>query len=152
MMNISTLFFGELEVEEKDTITFIQGVPGFEDLTRYTRIQPERNIPFLYLQSLEKGELSFLVTNPFLFFKEYDFQLPELAQDELQIKQPEDVEVWSIVTVNEDYTKATVNLLAPIIVNSKNQTAKQVILNDTEYKVKHELVLIDANETNQTEG
>jgi flagellar assembly factor FliW len=151
-MNISTLFFGELEVEEKDIITFIQGVPGFEDLTRYMWIQAEENIPFLYLQSLEKGELSFLVTNPFLFFKEYDFQLPEFAQDELLIEQPEDVEVWSIVTVNEDYTKATVNLLAPIIVNTKNQTAKQVILNDTEYKVKHELVLIDANETNQTEG
>jgi hypothetical protein len=54
MMNISTLFFGELEVEEKDTITFIQGVPGFEDLTRYTRIQPEGNIPFLYYNHWKK--------------------------------------------------------------------------------------------------
>jgi flagellar assembly factor FliW len=151
-MNISTVFFGDLQVEEKDTITFKQGIPGFEGLTQYTIIQPDEGIPFLYLQSLDLGELSFLVTNPFLSFKNYDFELPEFVQEELQIEQPEDVQVWSIVTVNEDFSNVTVNLLAPIIVNYKSRLAKQIILHDTEYKVKHELVLIDPDETNDAEG
>jgi flagellar assembly factor FliW len=104
------------------------------------------------LQSLDLGELSFLIMDPFLFFREYDFELPEFVQQQLQIEQPEDVQVWSIVSVKEDFSKATINLLAPIIVNYKSRLAKQIILHDTEYKVKHELVLIDPDETNDTEG
>jgi flagellar assembly factor FliW len=151
-MNVQTLFFGELEVEDKDIVTFSQGIPGLEDLTQYTIIQPDPSIPFQYFQSLEHEQITFLVTNPFLFFEDYDIELPEFVQEELHIEHPEDVAVWTIVTVNADYTRASVNLLAPIIINNSNRTAKQIILHDSEYKVKHDLALGDFTETDHAEG
>ncbi|MDD9271801.1 flagellar assembly protein FliW [Paenibacillus sp. GCM10023248] len=148
-MQISTLFFGELEVHESEIFTFPQGVPGFEGLTKFTLVQPEDSAPFSYIQSIEESGLSFLVTDPFLFFKEYDIHLPESLQEELKIENPGDVLVWSVVTVNKDFTKITLNLLAPIIWNVKEKLAKQIILHDSEYGIKHEIVL---HEVTQVEG
>ncbi|NOU70001.1 flagellar assembly protein FliW [Paenibacillus sp. LMG 31458] len=155
-MNISTLFFGELEVQETEVFTFAQGVPGFEELTQFTLVQPADSAPFSYIQSVQEGGLSFLVTDPFLFFKDYDISLPETVQEELKIEQPGDVLVWSVVTMNDDFTKITLNLLAPIIWNVKTKLAKQIILHDSEYNIKHEIVLSEvseeANEPTQVEG
>ncbi|NOU90387.1 flagellar assembly protein FliW [Paenibacillus sp. LMG 31460] len=151
-MNISTLFFGELEVQEADVFTFAQGVPGFEELTQFTLVQPEDSAPFSYIQSIQEGDLSFLVTDPFLFIKDYDISLPEALQEELKIEQSEDVLVWSVVTVNDDFTKMTLNLLAPIIWNVKTKLAKQIILHDSEYNIKHEIVLSEVSKPTQVEG
>ncbi|MCD1260845.1 flagellar assembly protein FliW [Paenibacillus athensensis] len=152
-MKINTLFFGELEVEEQDIFTFSQGVPGFEGLTRYVLVHPEESAPFSYIQSLDEAGLSFLIGNPFSFFDEYDFTLSEAVQLELQIESPDDVAVWSVMTVNEDCTAMTVNLLAPIILNTKARMGKQIILHDSTYRTKHELVLSPADEaTSEVEG
>ncbi|NOV00473.1 flagellar assembly protein FliW [Paenibacillus planticolens] len=148
-MHISTLFFGELDVQESEVVTFTQGVPGFEGLTKFTLVQPEDSAPFSYIQSVQNGDLSFLVTDPFLFFKEYDIHLSDSLLEELKIETADDVIVWSVVTVNSDFTKFTLNLLAPIIWNVKSKMAKQVILHDSEYNVKHEIVL---GEAAQVEG
>ncbi|GFZ97638.1 flagellar assembly factor FliW [Paenibacillus marchantiophytorum] len=155
-MKISTLFFGELEVIDEEIVTFTQGVPGFEELTQFTLVQPEDSAPFSYIQSVQEGDLSFVVTDPFLFFKDYDISLPEALQAELKIEQPEDVLVWTVVTVNHDFSKITLNLLAPIIWNVKTKMAKQIILHDSEYNTKHEIVLNadsdEASEPTQVEG
>ena len=144
--------FRRLEVQEAEVFTFAQGIPGFEELTQFTLVQPADSAPFSYIQSVQEGELSFLVTDPFLFFKDYDISLPEAVQEELKIEQPGDVLVWSVVTVNDDFTKITLNLLAPIIWNVKTKLAKQIILHDSEYTVKHEIVLSEASEPTQVEG
>jgi len=152
-MKINTLFFGELEVEEQEVITFPQGIPGFEEWTRYVLIHPEESAPFSYIQSLEEAGLSFLVGNPFSFFEEYDFTLTEVVQLELQIESPDDVAVWSVITVNEDCTAMTVNLLAPIVMNTRVRLGKQIILHDSPYRTKHELVLSPADEAaSEVEG
>ncbi|WNR44694.1 flagellar assembly protein FliW [Paenibacillus roseipurpureus] len=151
-MMVHTLFFGELQVEDANVITFAQGIPGFEDLTTFTLVQPDNSVPFSYMQSIQDGELAFLVTDPFLFFKDYDFSLPDAALQELKIAQREDVQVWSVVTVNDDYSKITVNLLAPIILNLTSKLAKQIILHDSGYHVKHELILSELDESTHVKG
>lgn len=151
-MKINTLFFGELQVEEADIIRFPNGIPGFEEFTQYTLVQPADSAPFSYMQSIQQGELSFLVTDPFLFFKEYEISLPESVQDELKIEQVTDIQLWTVVTVNNDNSKITANLLAPIVCNTINRVAKQVILHDSDYHVKHEIIISDLNETMQVEG
>jgi flagellar assembly factor FliW len=145
MAAVNTLFFGEIEVEENAVITFTQGIPGFEDLTKFIIIQPDTQMPFSYLQSLEEGQISLLITNPFLFFDNYVFDLSESIQQELKLEQAEDVSVWVVVNVNKTSTKATVNLMAPIVVNEKERFAKQIILHDSGYQIKHELILPTAD-------
>ncbi|MNI38592.1 Flagellar assembly factor FliW [compost metagenome] len=151
-MNVTTLFFGELQVEEKDVITFTQGMPGFEELTKYTMIKPDESLPFIYFQSMEEGGLSFLMTNPFQFFGDYDFELSTSIQEELKIQDQTDISVWTVVTVNDDFSKASVNLMAPVVLNQKENLAKQIILHDSEYQIKHELILNTSDETNEAKG
>ena len=89
---------------------------------------------------------------PFLFFKDYELSIPDSVQAELKIEKQEDVLVWSVVTVNDDFTKITLNLLAPIIWNVQEKLAKQIILHDSEYNVKHEIMLSEVGEATQVEG
>lgn len=151
-MKINTLFFGELQVEAEDIITFPSGIPGFEEYTQFALVQPEDSAPFSYLQSIQQGELSFLIVDPFLFFKDYEISLPDSTQEELQILHAADVQLWSVVTVSGDNSKLTANLLAPIVWNTGKQLAKQVILHDSDYQVKHEIIINDENEIMQLEG
>lgn len=140
-MNISTLQFGELTIAEQEVFTFPQGIPGFEEYLRYIFFQPDPESPFLFLQCVENGNIALVLTNPFIFFPEYDLELSESVTKELEIESTEDVAVWSVVTVREQLEEATLNLLAPIIVNVNTRTGKQVILHDSPYSAKHKLAL-----------
>jgi flagellar assembly factor FliW len=148
-MRVSTANFGELDIETEDIFTFPQGIPGFEDLRRFVIIQPDPQMPFSYLQSVEQGELSIIMTNPFLFYPDYELQLSDQTQEELGIEQEKDVLVWSTVSIKDQIKDATTNLLAPIIVNVKKKCGKQVILHGTDYITKHRLM---QKETRKNEG
>ncbi|GIP35599.1 flagellar assembly protein FliW [Paenibacillus sp. J2TS4] len=146
-MKITTSRFGELDIEESSIIYFTQGIPGFEELSKYVLIYPEDSQPFAYLQSLEWGELAFIVTDPFLFNPQYQFEVTDHQKEELQIKSNEDISVWVIVTVTNRLQEATMNLMAPIIVNAKSKKAKQFVLHNTSYQTKHPLLPTTAIDT-----
>lgn len=146
-IKVNTLNFGEIEVEEDKVITFTQGIPGFEDLHRYTIIDLGEEIPFSYLQSLEEGNMALLVTNPFGFYADYEFQLSEAIKEELDITGQDEVVVICVVSIKDSMTDATVNLLAPLIINRKAALGKQVILHDSQYRTKHKLLPTQAGKS-----
>lgn len=139
-MKVQTVNFGELDLENEDVFTFPQGIPGFEELQKFIIIQPDAQMPFSYLQSVEDGEISMIITNPFLFHSDYELQLNEKTLEELHIEQQEDVLVWSTISIKDQIKDATINLLAPIIVNVKQKLGKQIILHGSEYLTKHRLI------------
>jgi flagellar assembly factor FliW len=138
-MLLNTLQFGELTIEEKEIFTFPYGIPGFEDYSRYIFIRSDEASPFVFMQCVDEGNLSLIIANPFTFYPEYDFVLSDTVQAELGIANAEDVAVWNVVSVKEQAGSATLNLLAPIIVNVNSRQAKQVILHQSEYKTNHQL-------------
>lgn len=145
-MIITTLQFGELNIEEWEVFFFHQALPGLEDYQRYIFIQPDPESPFVFLQSIENGDIALVLTNPFLFFSEYDFELSEGVIKELEIESAEDVVVWSVVSVKDRVEEATLNLLAPIVVNVNTRVGKQVILHESPYSTKHKLALSETSE------
>ena len=70
MKNIATTRFGDLEIDEAEIIRFPDGIPGFLEEKEFVMIPLGENEPFVFLQSLNEGDLAFLLTNPFLFFKD----------------------------------------------------------------------------------
>ncbi|MGY3714872.1 flagellar assembly protein FliW [Sutcliffiella cohnii] len=138
-MNIETKYHGSVEVNEKDIISFPRGIPGFLEETEFIFIPFTEDDLFQILQSVKTANIAFVLTNPFTFFPEYDFQLDESALEILQLEKPEDALVYSILTVSEKMEESTANLQAPIIVNKQTLVAKQVILTGTNYKTKHPL-------------
>ena len=55
----------------------------------------------------------------------------------LGIEYENDAIIYNIVTVPEDISKTSINLKAPLIINTKNNKACQVILENDKYKFKH---------------
>ncbi|WP_282938797.1 flagellar assembly protein FliW [Paenibacillus sp. RC67] len=130
---------GKITIDEKEIIQFPTGIPGFEELKKYVIINPDTDLPLFYLQSVENPELSFIVIDPFIFEPSYEFVLPDLAREELKAYIEQDIVVWSIVSVRDDFQNATHNLLAPLVINMKERLGKQVILQNTSYKTRHRL-------------
>lgn len=137
-MLINTRHFGEIEVEEEKFLEFIDGIPGFDGITKFVIIEnPDPEIPFHWLQSVEDGNVTFVITNPFLFMIDYDFEISESILAKLEIEDQKEILIYSMVVVPEEITEMTTNLMAPIIINRNNRKAKQVILDGTKYSLKH---------------
>jgi len=123
---------------EVGKLYFEEGLPGFSQLQFFRLVRQEEENPFLLLQSLEEENVEFWVVDPFVFFKEYEFELHQPSKDVLRVKEDTPIAVINIVTVRPD-GQVTVNLKAPIIINQSNRMAKQVILNEEKYQVRQPL-------------
>ncbi|WP_174728864.1 flagellar assembly protein FliW [Mesobacillus harenae] len=136
-MKLQTKYHSEIEIDEKDILTFEKGLPGFSDEKKFIVLPLTEEQIYFSLQSLTTPQLAFIVANPFVFFKSYDFKLEDGVVEELAIESDQDVQVYSVLTVEDPFSKTTANLQAPVIVNMKNKRAKQVILHGETYKTKH---------------
>lgn len=136
MMIIKTKYHGETQIQEDQTIVFKNGLPGFTGEKKFVILPLSEDSPFVVLQSMQSEELAFIVASPFVFFKDYGFDLDETTVELLEIESAEDVEVMAILTIEEPFEKSTANLMAPIVVNRRKMLAKQVILHDSSYPTK----------------
>ena len=140
MRKVNTSRFGELEVDDKKVVHFKDGIPAFEDEHEFIILPYEEESPYYFMQSLKTPELAFLLTIPFLFFKDYSFEIDDDVFAELDIKNQDDVYYYSMITIpNGSIRYMTANLVAPIVLNGANMKAKQVVLERTNYTTKHRL-------------
>lgn len=129
-MLITTKFLGEVEIKESEILTFKQGLLGFPETEKYILLALDADLPLALLQSIEEPSIGFVVAFPFAFKKDYAFDLSEEDKAQLYIENEEDVLVYSIVTLNESFKESTLNLLAPIVINNRLKSGKQVVLQD----------------------
>lgn len=123
----------------KEEICFEKGLPGFPDHFRFVLEQSDLELPFAFLQSLEDTNISFLIGDPFAFFKEYEFDLPHEVESELEIKDINEVMVWVIITLKGSLEESTMNLKAPLVINKNRMLGKQVILNASRYSLREQI-------------
>ena len=131
---------GEIEYEHKDIIMFEKGILGLEDLKKFLLVKLEEYEPFYLLQSIEDEDIGFILACPFDFYNEYEFDLKEDLIERLDIKNQEDVTIFTTVTLNSNVSKITTNLKAPIIINIYNKLGEQIILDKEKYQIKHPLM------------
>ena len=140
MKTVDTVRFGEIEVEEEKVVHFKEGIPAFEDEHEFLIIPYDEESPYYFMQSLKTPELAFLITTPFIFFPDYVIELDDETLDELKIKNQEDVMLYSLITIpNGSVRYMTANLLAPVVINTENMQAKQIVMEKTRYTTKHRL-------------
>lgn len=134
---VKTKFHGKAEITASDIWSFEQGLPGFQDEEQFVLLPIGENSDFQVLQSLQEQLIAFIVANPYKLVEDYDFELDETTIEQLAIEKPEDVAVLSIVSLKEPFEQSTINLQAPLIFQTANKKAKQVILNDRRFAIKH---------------
>ncbi len=138
-MEVKTKTLGTVQVEEKQIINFVNGLYGFEEYHRFAIIEAEYQ-PFYWLQSLDESNLAFIIVDPFLIVNDYELDIDDNALSEIGIDSPEDVVLFAIITIPADGSAVTANLQGPIVINRKNNIALQVILSDSKWTTKHNII------------
>ena len=130
-------------------ILFDEGIPGFEKDKKFVIVPVEGEGPFYYMQSLG-SDLCLLIADPFIFFPDYQIDLPDEQVDELgRDEAHEKLVVYVVITINEMIQSSTANLMAPVIINAITRKGVQYILqNQSKYNTKH---LIFPNAEKQAE-
>ena len=139
-IKLNTAKFGEVEVDKSTIFEFISPIIGFKDLTKYTIIDYKPDSPFKWLQSTEDMELAFPITLCSFFGIDYQFDIPDEEAEKLEITSGDDVFVCNIANIPSSNPQgATINMLAPIVINIVNKKAMQIILKNTEFEVRKRL-------------
>lgn len=140
MKKVNTLRFGEIEVEEEKVVHFEDGIPAFEDEHEFLIIPYDDESPYVFLQSITTPDLAFLMTMPFVFFPEYEFELDDDSQNKLGIKSQEDMLIYTLLTIpGGKVADMTANLMAPVVLNQNTMQARQIVLDKSRYTTKHRL-------------
>ena len=120
-------------------ILFEKGIPGFETYKHFDIGIIDKNSKFYEIVSKEDYNIGFISVSPFEVRNDYEIDLHDEIIDELDIKDPKDALVLCLITIGNTLRESTVNLKAPIIINTKNNRGKQLILQDDKYKMKEPL-------------
>ena len=139
-MQIDTKYFGPVEYEPEDLLSFPNGLFGFESEHSFLLLPfAGSNGSLLCLQSVNTPGLAFVVMNPFSLCPDY---APSLPAEELQFlgaSESGELGYYVLCAVKEPVCESTVNLRCPIVVHPSDRTAAQVILEDTPYHMRHRL-------------
>jgi flagellar assembly factor FliW len=142
-MEIETTRFGRLSVDDERVINVPRGLLGFPDYTRYALIQTGEENYFFWLQAVDEPSLAFVVTDPSIFFKDYQVPIREETQDELALGHMNATQVFVICNRVDDWL--TGNLLGPIVVNAQNRLASQVVLTEKKWTTRQPLLKLQAD-------
>ncbi len=145
-MILKTTKFGEVEVNENYIFDFVEPIIGYEEYHKFALVDYNVNSPFKWLQSVENPDLAMPVTIPAYFGIPYEFTIPDEKEQILDAKDAGDILCLNIANVpNGAPQNTTINLLAPIVINTANKKAIQLVLLDTNFAIKYRL--FDAKET-----
>ena len=135
-MQIDTVRFGTIEIDETKLITFDDGIPGLEEYRTYALLQFEESYPIIWLQSADEGGVCLPVLDTFAVLSGYVFDIDDEDVKSLGLSGPEDLHVVSVLVIPDELRQMTVNLAAPIIINTVTGKAKQIILSGSDYNVR----------------
>ena len=135
-MQIETIRFGQVNIDESKLITFNEGIPGLEEYHLYALLQFEESYPIIWLQAVDEGGVCLPVLDTFAVLTEYVFDIEDEDVETLELNGPEDLHVVSVLVIPDDIRQMTVNLAAPIIINTVTGKAKQIVLGGSEYNVR----------------
>jgi flagellar assembly factor FliW len=138
-MRVNTRAYGEVDVDERQRVSFPGGLLGFEKFTDYILLDA-RQKPFIYLQSLEVPDLAFILIDPFLFRPDYALDISDDALGDIGVTGPEDAVIFAIVTAPADGGPITANLMGPIVISKTTRKGMQAVLGDPKWKVKHDVM------------
>lgn len=141
---LDTTRFGPIQVSPEQIITFVSPILGFENDRRFALLEHAEDSPFQWLQSIDTPALAFVVTQPGHFGLDYTFELPQAYADQLEAESPDEVAVFTLVTIpsdgEDDPSRITTNLLAPIVLNHSRRIAVQSVLAGTSFQTKTPLL------------
>lgn len=126
--------------DDVPVIELVRPMPGFAELVRFALVQLDDDGVLCALRSVDDPSVRFLVVPPHLFFPDYAPVLDDETVAELGIASADDVVLLVVLNATESLADTTANLLAPIVVNTAQRRAAQVILGDVDLPIRAPLI------------
>lgn len=127
-------------LQDLPVLELVHPMPGFPDDQRFALAHLDEDRVLGALRSLDHEGLQFLVVPAAHFFPGYEPVVSDEAAADLGIESVEEVLVLLVVHAGRDLASTTVNLRAPLLVNTRTRKAAQVILDDADLTVAAPLV------------
>ncbi len=127
-MKLDTRDFGQVEIDEKEILTFVSPIFGFEEYKKFALLYQESvSEHFVWLQSVEEPELCFILLSPDTVVDSYE---PDIPQSISELLGDGAYMCWLIATIRDPFSDSTANLKSPIVVNPSLHKAAQVVLEE----------------------
>lgn len=125
-----------------------KGMLGFPDDLEFEMLVNGEELPFMWIRSKRDHELGFIVIEPSEILCDYEIEVADDDAKSMGIEKASDALILNIVTIRDggDIESATVNLVAPIILNRNSLLGKQVIVsNHMRFSTKHPIIKDSVN-------
>ena len=133
-MKVESSRFGELDVEEETMIVLPSGMVGFPEDTRFVWIAHKNSADIVWFQSATTKQLAFPLINAANIAAGYpDIPVEKMAEQVgLHFEDPA---VLALMVVLSASTQGgpTVNLMAPVVINSQTRRGAQVVLTNSRF-------------------
>jgi len=101
---------------------------GFENI-KQVELEKIDDI-FMKMVSCEDEHISFTLIDPFVL-REYDFEVPTNIKEKLGIDEKSNLLILNIVLIQTPIENSVVNFIGPLIFNTDNNKAAQIILGES---------------------
>ncbi len=119
------------------TLTFVTPPPGLEPLTEFTLIEIPGAAGLFTLQAATDQRTRLFVLDASVYLPDYSPVISDDQASSLELADPTDALVLVVTNPGEGGT--TVNLMAPIVVNSTTGSCAQIILEGQDWPLRAEL-------------
>jgi flagellar assembly factor FliW len=125
---------------ELPSLEFVGPVAGFPGHRLFVLAELDDSSLLRALRSLDDPGLRFLVLPPGPFFPDYAPDINDEWVRKLELTSADEALVLVVVTPGAVAGGATVNLLAPVVINTRTRRAAQVVLDDSTLPLRAALV------------
>jgi flagellar assembly factor FliW len=140
-MQIATSRFGTVEVSEDSLITFDNGLIGFPREHVFALIPHGSSTVIAWLQSVDKPELAFPVVSAHGLVSDYpDVPVAVIAERVGLGSDLEQIAILAVLCASQS-APASVNLLAPILIDASTRHGAQVFLEGSRFTTRELFVL-----------
>jgi len=130
----------EVASSEQTVFRFPQGLPGFEELTRFFLCEREGLQPLTLLIALDTADVALPLLRCADFLTDYSPSIPTSDLEALEATGAGDLDLFVVVTFDEKDGGVAANLMAPICLNRARQLGRQVVLPDGTYPLHYSLL------------
>ena len=136
-MEITSSFLGKQFIDSNTIINFPNGIPGFEDQTRFKLFHQEGDNPLIFwLQSLDDESLTLSVAQPSIFNINYNFELNDAEEAILGIEDIADTLILIILHKDEtDQPTIKGAIKSPLVINCTKRIGLQKVLGQVDQSI-----------------
>ena len=130
-MKANTRLFGAIDIPDDKIIVLENGMIGLPDMKHFALIYDEEKEDggkVRWFQSMDDPETAFPVMDPYIVKEDYNPTINDDLLRPLGELKEENTFILTTLTVPREVEKMSINLKAPIIINSDTKKGAQIIV------------------------